>query len=119
MQVAEKLSFERYHASPRFAAKIPRQGAGLFTASPERVLTAPGASPSRWFVPSWMHPDAGHATLTYHGDRKRWQPGDEKGCLLASVAKGQEFVLNTIRQDLLAEWLAGIFAGVQPGPAWE
>ncbi len=86
--------------------------AGLFTADVSRVLAAPGASPSRWLVPSWMHPDAGHTTLTYHKDPSRWQAADGSGCRLDSVGKGQEFVLNTPRQDLLAGWLARIFANV-------
>ena len=95
-------------------AARPLSGAGLFGASPGRVLTAPAASPSRWLLPSWLHPDAGHTTLTYHGDRGQWQPGDRTGCRLASVPIGQEFVLSTTRQDLLAQWLAAIFADVPP-----
>lgn len=84
-------------------------GAGLFTANSSRVLTAPGGPLSRWCMPAWMHPDQEVATLSYHGDRKRWQVVDDATCLLSSVAKGQEFVLHASRRDLLDAWLAEVF----------
>lgn len=88
-------------------------GAGLFAANPTRVLTAPGAPRSRWQLPSWMHPHAGLATLSYHEDRERWTTVDDRSCGLLSAPIGQEFVLTTDRQDILATWLGGVFADVQ------
>lgn len=88
-------------------------GTGLFSSRPNRVLTMPGASRTQWLVPAWMHPDAGVATLSYHGDPGRW--GDPVGgkCTLSSVAKGQEFVLSSSRGDLVETWLEGLFDDVQ------
>jgi hypothetical protein len=88
-------------------------GAGVFRSRAERVLTEHGANRSVWRMPVWMHPDAGAATLSYHGDRKRWSSIDAKTCRLASVAKGQEFVLNSSRSDQLQEWLSDLFADVE------
>ena len=87
-------------------------GAGFFTSRPERILTAPGATRSRWRLPAWMHPDAGLATISCHGDRERWSTVDAETGGLLSVPIGQEFVLSTPRQDLLAEWLGHVFADV-------
>lgn len=86
-------------------------GAGLFASRRECTLTLPGASPSVWRVPSWMNPRAGVASLSYHADQARWTSNDGETCCLASVAKGQEFVLSTERADLLTAWLSGIFEG--------
>lgn len=87
-------------------------GAGLFTENPPRVLTLNGSSPSQWCVPAWMHPDRGLATLSYHGNVKRWKPRDESSCLLASVGKGQEFVLNVSDESVLTGWLDTIYSDV-------
>ncbi len=85
-------------------------GAGIFTARPERVLTEVGGNRSTWRMPTWMHPDAGVATLSYHGDAKRWTTKDANTCRLAAVAKGQEFVLNVNQPERLECWLSNIFA---------
>jgi hypothetical protein len=86
------------------------RGAGIFTGRPERTLTLPGATRSIWRMPAWMSPDAGLASLSYHGDRERWLTVDAEACRLSSVARGQEFVLSTTRSDLLDAWLAVVFA---------
>lgn len=86
-------------------------GAGTFTAGPSRLLTVPGMSPSHWKVPAWMHPTRGIATLSYHGDPTRWTAGDEQSCQLASVAKGQEFVLKVQDEAQLMSWLEAVFDG--------
>ncbi|MEQ1759422.1 MAG: hypothetical protein ABL986_13960 [Vicinamibacterales bacterium] len=88
-------------------------GAGLFTSRPERILTAPGGTRSNWRLPAWMHPDAGHATLSCHGDPRRWSSIDSDACGLRSAPIGQEFVLNTTRQDIIEGWLEGVFADVK------
>ena len=87
-------------------------GAGIFTNRPERVLTVPGENRSKWRMPAWMRPDAGVATLSYHGDAKRWTPVDVDTCRLDAVAKGQEFVLDVGQPALLDQWLASLFADV-------
>ena len=87
-------------------------GAGFFKSRSERVLTAPGATRSRWHLPAWMHPDAGLATISCHGDQERWSTVDAETCGLLSVPIGQEFVLNTTRPDLLTGWLGDVFADV-------
>ncbi len=86
-------------------------GAGIFRSAPHRVLTAPGANRRGiWRMPAWMRPDAGHATLSYHGDPARWTMVDDTICRLDATAKGQEFVLITDRADLLDQWLGKLLA---------
>ncbi len=87
-------------------------GAGIFTSRSERVLTLDGATRSVWRVPAWMGPDAGVATLSYHGDQKRWSAIDADTSQLKSAAIGQEFVLNVSKPELLDQWLAKMFADV-------
>jgi len=58
------------------------------------TLTASGCNRSTWSVPQWMAPRAGAAPLSYHGDPARWS-SDGSQVLLRTVAKGQEFVLDT------------------------
>jgi len=88
-------------------------GAGIFTSRPERVLSVPGENRSAWRMPAWMRPDAGVATLSYHGDAKRWTPVDNAICRLDTVAKGQEFVLDATNPELLDQWLAQLFADLR------
>jgi hypothetical protein len=88
-------------------------GAGIFPSRAGRILTAPDAVRSTWRLPAWMHPAAGLATLSYHGDRKRWSTIDAETCRLSSVSKGQEFVLKTTQADQLASWLCDIFGDVE------
>lgn len=87
-------------------------GAGIFTSRRERVLTVAGENRSTWCMPAWMSPDAGHATLTYHGDRKRWSEITGDLCRMRAVDIGQEFVLNVTKPELLDQWLAKLFADV-------
>jgi len=87
-------------------------GAGLFTTRPERVLTAPGATRSRWRLPAWMHPDSGLATLSYHEDRERWSVVDAESCGLQSAPIGQEFVISTTQESLTSRWLDDLFVDV-------
>lgn len=87
-------------------------GAGLFPFQESRVLTRPGCSPSVWTLPDWMHPEHELASLSYHGDPMRWSSDGSGRCRLQSVAKGQEFVLATRRDDLLVAWLHALFQGM-------
>lgn len=92
-------------------------GAGVFVSRAERTLTAPGATPSHWRLPAWMHPDVGIASLSYHRDQKRWSVIDADTCGLSSVSKGQEFVLETKQDHLLRRWLEGLFDLPGAGPS--
>lgn len=72
-----------YLAADRFmATDLP--GAGVFDSREERVLTAPGQSPSRWRLLDWMT----HTTISYHS------PSRIRDDHFQSVAKGQEFVVE-------------------------
>lgn len=86
-------------------------GAGLFPFAQHRVLTTPGASRSTWEMPAWMHPVEAVATLSYHGDVKRWSAVDGQRCRLQAVSKGQEFVLTSSDEGRLQDWLASVFSG--------
>ena len=88
-------------------------GSGIFTSRSERVLTRDDATRSVWRMPAWMHPESGLATLSYHGDHKRWSTLDPESCQLSSAAIGQEFVLKVKRPELLDQWLAKLFADLQ------
>lgn len=70
-------------------------GAGMFKNwSRSLKLSADGKSRSIWNVPKWLEPIEGRPALTYHGKVNRWiRDGDKLN--LATVAKGQEFVLDT------------------------
>ena len=73
----------------------PTCGGGAFKRwSPALRLTSRGQTRSVWSVPTWLEPHGGRTPLSYHGKPERWiKRGDE--LLLRSVAKGQEFVLDT------------------------
>ena len=87
-------------------------GAGIFTSRQERVLTRQGATRSVWNMPAWMSPEFGMATLSYHGDRRRWSAVDTDTCQLRSAAIGQEFVLNVAKPELLDQWLTKLFTDI-------
>jgi hypothetical protein len=82
------------------------EGAGTFDRwTPRLQLTAEGSSRSIWRLPAWMHPTAGQCAMTYHTSPARWQlEGD--ACLLQSVAKGQEFVINVGDSQVAQNWLS-------------
>ena len=104
---------EVFIAADHFVAAGRRlPGAGVFTSRPGRVLTLAGATRSTWRMPSWMAPETGVARLSYHEDRTRWSPCDDNSRRLSSASIGQEFVLSTLRRDLLEEWLGDVFADV-------
>lgn len=90
-------------------------GAGTFGRyHPARQLTKVGNSRTVWQLPAWFLPDSG-PTLSCHRDPTRWTR-NERGCVLRTIAKGQEFVLDVtpMMADFKA-WLAEqILAGVRP-----
>lgn len=72
--------------------------------TPQLRLTAPGASKSLWRVPDWLMPEDGKSILSYHGDLSRWR-NDERGNLLQTVAKGQEFVADISALPQAGVWV--------------
>lgn len=82
-------------------------GAGVFrNFSDQLVLTAPAAKKvSQWELPQWFYPRDGKRPLSYHSDLARWRR-TEKGITLNTVARGQEFILDTAEfSDEAIEWL--------------
>jgi hypothetical protein len=84
-------------------------GAGTFLYfSPDLRLTAPGASMvSLWALPPWFFPRHGHWPLTYHKKLNRWQR-TKRGCLLKTVGRGQEFVLDMLEYPEAGRWLLAL-----------
>jgi hypothetical protein len=81
-------------------------GAGTLKFNESLQLTAPDMNRSFWRVPSWMYPDEGKPPLSSHEKISRWQlPTDNDGfCCLESVARGQEFVLDTSFYPEAVNW---------------
>ena len=84
-------------------------GAGVFLRiSAQLALTASTATkPSQWELPQWFYPCDNKHPLTYHSDMARWQR-TENGTKLNAVARGQEFILDTIDFPEAIEWLKGL-----------
>ena len=82
-------------------------GAEFSAFRPERVLTEVGA-PNRglWRVPRWFGPSPGSAPMSYHGDPGRWSVRSDH-CLLRTVGRGQEFVVDCAGRPQAAAWLTG------------
>jgi putative DNA base modification enzyme with NMAD domain len=83
-------------------------GSGQFKqATTALQLTAPEArTPSLWRIPSWLYPEGDKPPLSYHHKPERWQkpaPGKRFTCL-QSVARGQEFVLDTRDYPQAKRW---------------
>jgi len=80
-----------------------RNGGGVFRSFHARlVLTEPGQSRSRWRIPSDFMP-CGRPALTYHANSDRWR-GTRDACLLSTVGRGQEFVLDTDQYPKIRAW---------------
>jgi hypothetical protein len=63
---------------------------------------------SLWSLPTWFYPFRSSRTpLSYHSDSKRWSLMEDR-CLLATVGRGQEFVLNGDEYPEAADWLISI-----------
>lgn len=76
-----------------------------------RCLTKEGQSRrSQWSLPAGFAPQHGDATLSFHGNPKRWTPdSDPTRVLLDSAKIGQEFVLESRKSELINNWAASIF----------
>jgi hypothetical protein len=109
---------------PAVAGPIP--GAGVFArVSPVLTLTAETQSRSLWRLPRWFYPAPGRPPLSFHSDARRWKL-DTTGCLLRTVGRGQEFVLDCDHYPGAFDWLRDIFSprglnargtGVRPAAA--
>jgi hypothetical protein len=86
-------------------------GGGLFgQLRPELRLTAPGAGRSVWRLPGWFHPGEDRPPLGAHGNRERWSR--EGGFTrLATVPRGQEFVLDLDAYPEAHTWLRSLLSG--------
>lgn len=94
---ADELQFGEVHTG------LP--GAGVFKRwTPCLQLTAPTQSCSIWDLPGWMLPANGESVLSYHFKAKAWTRIADR-VRLRSVAKGQEFVLNTPDIPAARSWL--------------
>lgn len=91
-----------------FGTETDLPGAGTFkSVVPARVLSAGGQTRTWWSLPAFFHPRTG-SRLSYHEDLTRWIR-TERGSVLRSAARGQEFVLHTKRKRELGLWLRRIF----------
>jgi len=107
------------HATPNYGpnntiyvAAETRKGysAGIFPRITEHLtLTCPGSSRSCWRLPAWFHPVKDKSCLSYHSNPKRWEL---KGgyTYLTSVARGQEFVLDSSDYSEAEDWARGLIA---------
>ncbi len=92
---------------PGIADSYP--GGGVFPMFNAHLqLTAPTGTRTVWRLPGWMHPEGRESALSYHGNPKLWRR-DDHHTILRSMAKGQEFVLNTEHYPEAIEWVAGLF----------
>jgi hypothetical protein len=82
-------------------------GAGAFAKFADALrLTAPGMTRSWWRLPKWFYPD-GAPPLSSHESFERWRL-EGNACLLRSVARGQEFVLDVKHYPEAIEWAADL-----------
>lgn len=93
---------------PNLDIELP--GGGIFpNLHSDLILTVSGAkNPSEWELPTWFYPKGGNIPITYHGNLSRWEKYNNK-VRLKSVARGQEFILNTKIYPEATRWLTSIF----------
>ncbi len=91
------------HTTPKYGplntiyvAGSGEHSAGTFpTMTDELVLTREGCNRSSWRLPKWFQPMNKRSCLSYHSNLARWQSLEDDYVSLASVGRGQEFVLDT------------------------
>lgn len=92
------------------ASRLPgvaRSGGGYFPRlHSDLVLTGPGPKRSTWRLPGWFAP-RGRPPLSYHGQPGRWRRVGAN-VELESVAKGQEFVLDSAFYPEARRWAANL-----------
>ena len=97
------------YIAPRESSFREGMGGGLLRyVRPELTLTATGRSRSVWRLPRWFHP-GNRTPLSYHDREDRWVV-DGDGCLLQTVAKGQEFVLDLCEYPESQAWIRSVIA---------
>lgn len=65
---------------------------------------------SVWKLPACFYPSEGKLALTYHPNKERWRIENREWVILKSVAKGQEFILDTKYYPGFDEWLIKLFS---------
>jgi hypothetical protein len=98
-------------AASGFGARLPF-GAGLFPRYLDtlRLTHSDADRRSTWALPAWFMPGPHRPALSYHSKASRWaQDGD--GVTLQSVAKGQEFVLDTAYYPEAKKWASTLIQG--------
>lgn len=86
-------------------------GGGLFkTFSSDLQLTEEGRTRSHWLLPKWFMPTGSKPSLSSHSNPNRWQPAG-KMVRLATVAIGQEFVIDSQSYPKLEGWASKIIQG--------
>ena len=85
-------------------------GAGVFSRYDQKLqLTKPGSNRSLWNLPAWFAPVDGRSPLGFHGRPARWcVHGDRVD--LQSVARGQEFVLDTSKYSECVGWVSDLLS---------
>lgn len=84
-------------------------GGGVFPKfENELCLTAPGQSRSVWQLPRCFAPTRDRSIFSYHHDVNRWTVGSNH-CHLQTVAKGQEFVVDTVGCPGVMTWVRQLF----------
>jgi hypothetical protein len=84
--------------------------AGTFrSVADQLVLTAPASNRSFWRLPKWFHLSESGSGLRYHSNPGRWQL-DQNYVYLQSVARGQEFVLDTHDYPEAVDWAKRLIA---------
>lgn len=63
---------------------------------------------THWALPKWFYHENKQRRLAYHGDPQRWS-ADGDHAILRTVARGQEFVLNTQFYPEALDWVASLF----------
>ena len=83
-------------------------GAGVFSHYNYRLrLTKTGSSRSVWDLPAWFAPGPSRPPLGFHDRPDRWQLDGER-VHLKSVARGQEFVLDTSWYPEAPDWVRSL-----------
>ena len=91
------------------AADQPNAAGAFPRITDSLVLTAPGENRSVWRLPKWFHPGDRESCLSYHSNPARWTLNDDYA-YLSSVARGQEFVLDSAHYPEAEEWARQLIA---------
>jgi len=91
-------------------------GSGTFRQCRDDLrLTMPDCPRTVWQLPRWFYPATGKSPISYHSNMKRWSLVGEHA-VLHSVARGQEFVLNTDQYPEAIVWARDLIASESRQP---